>query len=189
MRIRNGIVTTSAKATETRDLDDILISHRRLAADVMPFRSFPFLLPFSFSLFLSLSLPFSLTLLSLFPLQSSHSCCSLFLHSRTYTSATFSPIAAVLSSLCLFSATRNRVLPARKLPRAACGCSRFSLPIFPVILRRTLHVLPYLALGITSDGRKVSLFANRRIAISGQCAKSAIIIGEVENKPSSSYQE
>lgn len=183
MRIRNGIVTMSAKATETRDLDDILISHRRLAADVIPFRSFPFLLPFSFSLFLSL------TLLSLFPLQSSHSCCSLFLHSRTYTSATFSPIAAVLSSLCLFSATRNRVLPARKLPRAACGCSRFSLPIFPVILRRTLHVLPYLALGITGDGRKVPLFANRRIAISGQCAKSAIIIGEVENKPSSSYQE
>lgn len=122
------------KAARTRE---ILIPHRRLAATSRHSVLSP--PPLLSSLF-----PFKVLPMLAFPIR------AYVYHHNHFLSNRRRPLVSL--PLCRYS--RNRVLPARKLP--SCG-SWFILSILPVILRRTLHVLLYLALGITSDGRKDSI--------------------------------
>lgn len=131
-RIVSGIKAARAiEREEGSSSSTIPISHRRLA--VTPFH------------FLFSSLPYH----SLFPFRVRRELPFSFL----IRVCIHTPPHNVLSSL--FRDSRNRVLPARKL---LCSLWLFSvlalLPILPVILRRTLHVLVRLALGITSEGRR-----------------------------------
>lgn len=64
------------------------------------------------------------------------------------------------SSLCLSSATLVTECFLWGSCHTGCGCSRFSHSSLPVILRRTLYVLSYFALGIINDEEKM-LHANR----------------------------
>lgn len=141
--ICSGIVTTRHKGSwhkrkRTGYSSTIPISHRRLAGNAIPFSS----LLSAVTLFISL--------------QSSPSHTALFSHSRVYTVTQrlcfYSPPFSRRVASSLFRDSRNRVLPARKLPHSLWLFP--GLPLLPVILRRTLHVLVYLALGITNDGRK-----------------------------------
>jgi hypothetical protein len=88
----------------------ILISHRRLAVDAMPFYS-----------------PFSYSLPSLFPFKVP-GIAALLSYSRMYTTTTLSlpsPPHRFSSSLPLFRDSRNQVLPVGKLPHR--------LRLFPVL--------------------------------------------------------
>lgn len=165
-RIRNGIVTmrcTKAAETGRERFWAILMSRRRLAVNVVPFRSLSSAVA---SLFISL--------------QSSPSCHQLFPFARMYTTTTvFSSIVAVLSSLCLFSA----ILVTEYFLRGSCRVLWLLVhPLDPSCYLKAHATRPAVSLPRDYQRRKKGFLACKQPLVADAQNLVAIIIERIEKK-------